>query len=215
MAIVMVILGMLLGGLLSPLSTQREISQRQEAEEQLQEIHDALIGFAIAQSPSRLPCPASPGPGGGGTNGEEDPVGGGTCNTQHGLIPARTLGLNGNFNNDGELLDPWHRTINYSVSSVSGSAWTTSITLSTPTPNFEVCQDTLCAVTLADNLVAIVYSSAKDITGSALQNENSDNDTRFVLAPYSEGAGNEFDDILHWISPNPLSLQLVKAGRLD
>lgn len=211
MAVVMVILGFLLGGLMMPLSTQRDLAKRKEAQQQLKDIHDALIGFALSQSPGRLPCPAD-----NTSNGQENPLGGGTCNSEHGFIPARTLGLNGRFDQTGQLLDPWYRPIRYSISDASNSwDWTTSIALNSTNPTFEVCQDTACATTLADNLVAVIFSQGDDTNASAVQNENIDNDDRFVSTTMSDATGAQFDDILHWVSPNTLSVQLVRAGRLD
>lgn len=210
MAIVMVILGFLLAGLMMPLSSQRDLAKRKQAEQQLQEIHDALIGFAISQSPSRLPCAAIAGNG-----GLEDPVGGSNCGTYQGVVPARTLGLNGNFDAAGDLLDPWNRVILYNVTDVGGGVWTTDIQLNAALPDLEVCSDAACATPLADTAVVTLISQGDDLTNSPAQQENTDGDARFVSTTLSEGAGSEFDDIVLWLSPNAVTLQLVKSGRLD
>lgn len=57
MAIVLVIIGLLLGGLLMPLSAQMEQRRVSETQATLAQIQEALIGFAIANG--RLPCPAT------------------------------------------------------------------------------------------------------------------------------------------------------------
>jgi len=54
LAMVLFIVSLLLGGLLVPLATQIEARQRSDAEEQLERIREALIGFAIING--RFPC---------------------------------------------------------------------------------------------------------------------------------------------------------------
>lgn len=56
MAMVLMIVGLLLGGLLPTISSQIEQQRRNETREQMDEIKDALTGFAIING--RLPCPA-------------------------------------------------------------------------------------------------------------------------------------------------------------
>ena len=56
MAIVLAIVGLLLGGLIPTLSAQMESQRINETRKQLDEIQQALIGFAIING--RLPCPA-------------------------------------------------------------------------------------------------------------------------------------------------------------
>ena len=57
MAIVLAIITLLLGGLLPTLSAQRGSQHISETRKQLEEIQQALVGYAIANG--RLPCPAS------------------------------------------------------------------------------------------------------------------------------------------------------------
>jgi prepilin-type N-terminal cleavage/methylation domain-containing protein len=56
LAIVVAIIGLLLGALLVPLAAQSEMRVRRDADKALAEIREALIGYAIANG--RLPCPA-------------------------------------------------------------------------------------------------------------------------------------------------------------
>ena len=93
MAVVMVILAMILGGILMPLSTQRDINNRNNTDRQLQEIHDALIGFAVVNG--RLPCPATLTSAGVAAPNAATAA----CTQEHGFVPGRTLGLNGSYNN--------------------------------------------------------------------------------------------------------------------
>ena len=57
LAIVLVIVGLVLGGLLLPLAQKVQSRRLNEAEAQLREIKESLFGYAIANG--RLPCPAS------------------------------------------------------------------------------------------------------------------------------------------------------------
>lgn len=56
LAVAMVVLGLLLGGMLMPLAAQNDLRARQETGKALLEFRDALIGFALVHG--RLPCPA-------------------------------------------------------------------------------------------------------------------------------------------------------------
>lgn len=56
LAVVLMIVGLLLGGLLIPLSAQRDVEGIRNTEKALTDIREALIGFAVING--RLPCPA-------------------------------------------------------------------------------------------------------------------------------------------------------------
>ncbi|MCX7173914.1 MAG: prepilin-type cleavage/methylation domain-containing protein [Proteobacteria bacterium] len=56
LAVVLVIVALLLGGLLVPLGTQRDVEFMRATEKSLADIREALIGFAAVNG--RLPCPA-------------------------------------------------------------------------------------------------------------------------------------------------------------
>ncbi len=208
MAIVLVIVGVLLGGLITPLTTQYETSKRIGVDTTLQDIHDALLGFAAANG--RLPCPATA-----ASNGLADPnVATNACTTDHGFVPVRTLGLHGTVDANTLLLDPWLNRIRYSVSDAGGGAYTNSITLGL-VPDFRICADSACGTIIADNVVAVLVSQAENTVASANQAENTDGDVTFVLAAESELAGSEFDDHIHWLAPSTLSYHLVKAGQIN
>ncbi len=61
MAVVLLIIGLLLGGVLAPLSTQIDNDRRKETSNTLKQISDALLGYAVANV--RLPCPDTNGDG--------------------------------------------------------------------------------------------------------------------------------------------------------
>ncbi len=122
LAVVLVIVGLLLGGLLMPLSAQQDLRYRQEVGKALSTIQEALIGFALANG--RLPCPATPtlvsATGGNCPDGGSATVAGCEataesgpslhCVSQNGVLPWATLGL--------PETDPWGNRWTYSVSSL-------------------------------------------------------------------------------------------------
>lgn len=242
LAIVVFVLGLLLGGLMMPLSVQRENARIRDGHEQLEVARLAIEGFALVNG--YLPCPATPGSG-----GYADASGGG-CVVQHGFVPATTLDLNGNRNADNLLLDPWGSPLRYSVSAsdVNGDGrWDfvtagemRAVTLSLLQPEMTVCSAaagataTNCAtanLTLAERTPAVLYSMGKDwasftspdqqanagatITGGASGARYAiASDDVFVRAPRSAIAGGEFDDLVIWLPRNTLYARLVAAGHL-
>lgn len=128
MAVVLAIVALLLGGLMPMLSGQMEIQHIRDTRKQLDEIKDALIGFATTNG--RLPCPASS-----TSNGMEsfctnatDPCGSevlsptpahGRCTSPYnGFVPAATLGITP-VDSHGYMLDGWNNRIHYAVTNVN------------------------------------------------------------------------------------------------
>src|SRR5215470_16101798 len=58
LAVVVLVIALLLGGLTLTLSTQTELRRIEDTQRTLELAKDALIGFAITRG--RLPCPADP-----------------------------------------------------------------------------------------------------------------------------------------------------------
>ena len=114
LAIVLLILGALLAGILIPFTTQVELRRVGETQKTLLEIREALIGFAAANG--RLPCPASA-----GSNGQEsfaaggDTINGNCSNFFDGWVPGALLGI-GPVDGTGFVLDAWNNRIHYAVS---------------------------------------------------------------------------------------------------
>src|SRR5688572_24828120 len=105
MAVVLIVLVLLLGGALVPLSTQVEQRKIAETEKAIEEAKEALIGFALANS--RLPCPDTNTP----PDGISNPTSGGACTggtTYEGTLPWVTLKVAG--------ADAWGRRFRYRVS---------------------------------------------------------------------------------------------------
>lgn len=242
LSIVVLIMGLLLGGLMMPLSVQRENAKYREAVHQLRSISTNIEGFALANG--YLPCPATP-----ASNGYAAPAGGG-CVVQHGFVPATTLDLSGNRNTDNILLDPWGSPIRYSISASDADAdglWDFAtpgelrdVGLSSLGPDLTVCSSasgstaTTCAapnVTLTQAAPLIIYSLGRDWASfsSADQLENVGAtlgggasgrtysvaaDPVFVMHGTSQNNGNEFDDIVFWLAPNRLYGRLADGGFL-
>jgi prepilin-type N-terminal cleavage/methylation domain-containing protein len=227
LAIVLFIVALLLGGMLMPLSAQQEVRARQESERQLEDIREALYGFAAVNG--RLPRPAVS-----ALDGSERAE----CATDadcHGFIPWAALGV--------KRADSWNKLIRYSVTPAFASS-STALSL-TSLPNRTVqTRDTggnlvylagSAACTTASACVpAVVFAQAKGRQGvgpendvfaddSATNTDEDDNDnpatspTTYISRTASDNTatgGGEFDDQLIWISSNTLFNRLISAGRL-
>lgn len=233
MAMVLAIVALLMAGLLPTISSQIEQQQLKETRDQLRDIEQALIGFAIING--RLPCPATT-----ASMGVENPSGGGTCtNSFNGFVPAATLGMS-TRNEDGLALDAWNNPIRYAVTQANSYAYTTSNGMATTgldalAPNLLVCSTATgisgsdCGsadykLTAGDGVPVVIYSIGKNGasggTGTdeaANPNPNSaDNNRTFVShTPTGSSATNgEFDDLVIWISNSTLLNRMVSAGKL-
>ncbi len=224
MAIVLLIITLLMTGLVPTISSQFEQRHRNETSKQLDEIRDALLGFAVANG--RLPCPASA-----TSNGIESPLGGGICtNPWDGFLPAATLGITPTDSN-GYALDGWSSRIRYAVTTSNISAFTKvtngmqAIGMGTLAPDLSVCDSatgitgTTCgtATKLTNNAVAVIYSVGKNsVAAGADEAANLNGDQVFVshVPSPSTAANGEFDDVVTWLSPNILFNRMVAASKL-
>lgn len=226
LAIVLIIVSLLVGGMLVSMSTSRDIAKEKETQKQLASINEALLGFAAAQR--RLPCPASP-----GTTGVEAPLGGGACtNNFNGFLPAITLGITPT-DAHGYAIDPWGNRIRYSVTGANTNAFTTLSGMQASwgvglAPDLRVCNKSAnitnpgaanadCAAVdqMTNTAVAVVFSTgpnggAAPTSADELANWTTSNDRVFVSAAPSVA----FDDLITWLSPNILYNRLISAGRL-
>lgn len=213
-AVVVLIMGFLLGSVLGPLTEQRKNQNINQTEAELEEVHDALVGFAALNG--YLPCPATS-----SSSGIESRVSGpgSNCSTEHGFVPSATLGLNGKFDANRLITDSWGEPLRYSLNNVSSWEYAKRITVNSPPPNFDICESSSCASgdILASQVVAVIFSLGPDRAATATspdQTENLNNNDIFVSHIPIEASGAEFDDIVHWLSPNTLVLHMVKAGQL-
>jgi len=221
MAIVLVIVGLLLGGLLMPLSTQVEQRRISETQKTLDEAKETLIGFAVRTG--YLPCPAIS-----ATNGLEDRTGSScTGGKRQGFLPWATLGVS--------KLDSWNHILRYSVTlAFTDSA--TLFTLSTPRDITIRTRDTggaLISQSAASDITAVIMSHGINgllgttDSGVLIANTSATNidevtnasaaGTSFVTRVINNNTaapGGEFDDIVTWLSPNTLYSRMVSAQRL-
>lgn len=232
LAVVVTIVGLLLGSLTYTLSAQVEQRNRSETDRRLADARELLLGFAIANG--RLPCPSTV-----ASAGDEAPGGGGACTTYYaGFLPAKAIGYQPT-DSGGFAVDAWGNRIRYSVSATTWSAgagrFTTAHTTSawsltqapadlvvcarTPTPATNTACDAGSSVTNTSTVLALVFSTGKNgATGGTGANEaeNLEGDQLFVSrAPDpADATGGAFDDQMVWIPVGLLYGRMVAAGIL-
>jgi prepilin-type N-terminal cleavage/methylation domain-containing protein len=218
-AIVVLILGLLLGGMLVPLSVQRENRERAETEATLEEVKEALYGFALVNG--RLPCPDTD------RDGQENIVDSAPdypCDATEGDLPAADLGVRG--------VDAWSRPFVYRVTAAFADRQ--AGTLDTE-PSCDDIPDSgvsfaLCSAgnievrdapddagnAVATGVPAVVVSRGSNwaVTSSDYEAENDGQDTGFVFKTYSRDPATEFDDLLVWLSPHVLKNRMIEAKLL-
>lgn len=225
LAIVLIIVSLLLGGMMISLSAQYDQRNYNDTQKQMSEIIEALTGYAASHSATDgkpyLPCPD-----GNDDDGKENRAANpGACTSQEGRIPWADLGV-------GQQ-DAWNNRFRYRVAAAySNSA--NGFTLSSVTTNsLQVCPSSACTtqLTSVDPKLApavIIVSHGKNGLGafnnsggqnvaptSPDESANTDNDENFVSRAFSNVAGSEFDDIVSWLSPNILFARMVSAGRFS
>ena len=212
MAFVLVIVTLLLGGLLVPFATQVEQRRITETQKGMEEIKEALIGYAIAKG--RLPCPAKSAIDG----TEQDPP----C-ANIGFLPWGSLGVS--------KLDAWGHLYRYVVTSQFADA-NTLFVLGTPTTLTIQTRNSaggLINLSSSNALPVVIISHGKNgyggtnddgsavvaaMSADEVTNATGSNNfvSRTITAP---GAGlAEFDDLVTWLSPNILFNRMVAAGKL-
>jgi prepilin-type N-terminal cleavage/methylation domain-containing protein len=221
MAVVLVIVGLMLGGLLAPLSAQIEQRRVTDTQKGLEDAREALAGFALRNG--YLPCPAVS-----ASNGLEDRSGPNCSNgKRQGLLPWATLGV--------AKLDSWGRIYRYSVT----PAFSDSVRrfgLRSPrdiTVGTRDAQGNLVAATAIGDIPAVVLSHGKNgagalsdtgipiaagVAGNIDERTNAgETGIAFVTrVPADSGAvaGGPYDDLVTWLSPNVLFNRMVAAGVL-
>lgn len=223
MAIVLVIIGLMVGGLLMPLSTQVENTRRNETEKVLDELKEAVIGFAIVNG--RLPCPDKMAAGGGPgavNDGQQDINGAGVCSVLEGNLPWVDLGT--------AEMDSWGTRYRYRVTSnFADDTPGTGCGVATAGVSFELCSqgnitvlDEAGGANVATQLPAVILSHARNGLNVVSNNEteNTDADATFVSRVYTDNSDvisnpqGVYDDLVVWITPNILFNRMVTAGRL-
>jgi type II secretory pathway pseudopilin PulG len=173
-----VVIAILLGSILVPLTTQVAQRRTTDTQKRLEEVKEALLGFAVANR--RLPCPASAASNGlesfctnaAGACGAElviptNPIPAhGRCSQPYtGFVPAAALGLAATnvaaaklglagADRPGYLIDAWDTPIRYALSTSNTNAFTVpngmrSVGLTALAPDLWVCP-TGTGITAAD-----------------------------------------------------------------
>ena len=243
LAIVLVIVALLVGGMLISVSTSRDIANEKETQKQLMSINEALLGFAAGHG--RLPCPATV-----TSTGRESfcTNAGAACGAElfvvqahgqcteffDGFIPAASLGISPT-DGQGFAIDAWGNRIRYAVS--NNTAGAVNFPFTTPSgiktawgidpsqiqPDLRVCNKAAgiaggnCGAgnDLTTTAVAVVFSTGRN--GGApppSADELANWTTSNDRVFVSMTQSPNFDDIVTWVSPNILYNRLISAGRL-
>lgn len=221
MAIVLVIVGLLLGGMLAPLRAQMEQRRAADTGKALEEARDALAGFAARNG--YLPCPAMS-----ASNGLEDRAGTRCANERRfGFLPWATLGL--------PKLDAWQHLYLYSVTPAFSDSGV-PFRLDTPRDISVASRDAggaLVPASAQNDIPAVMLSlgrngygafsdagvQAADMgQGNVDEEANFHTDGRMFIARGQADnpatAGGAYDDIVVWLSPNILFNRMLAAQRL-
>lgn len=208
LAIVLVIVALLIGGMMVPLSTQRDIQNSRETEHRLGEIKEALLGFAAIYV--RLPCPTTETDPASTKYGLEDA----TCVEIEGYLPWKSLGIRetdawGSVRSS--TTDPFVGYWRYRVD----KNFVTSISITTATGSALVVQDNNgnALTAPAHSPVAIVYSTGPDLVANG-KNEDTQNGPQTDPTYQSSDRSPTFDDQLIWIGRPLLFNRLISAGKL-
>lgn len=221
-AIVLVIVGLMVGGLLTPLTVQLEQRRVAETRRALEEAREALIGYALRFG--YLPCPAVS-----ASNGLEDrEEGQNRCRGEkrQGFLPWAALGL--------PKLDSWGHLYRYSVTPAFSDSQA-RFNLATPRDITIASRDgvgQVVAASAADDVPAVVMSHGKNgygasgelgiaLAGAPARNvdeqvNQSNPRILFSRDANDNGAapGGEFDDQVVWLSPNILFSRMISAQKL-
>ena len=216
---VLFIISLVVGGLLVPLATQMEARQRNDTQAKLEEIREALVGYALING--KLPCPA--------TNidpthddyGVEDA----TCNVAPatGYLPWKTLGVVqydswgvARTTSADPMIGFWRYVVdtNFACPGATPACdGSTQVTMSDgPGDGLEVEDaDGNVLSSTSETPVAIVYSTGAD------QTPNGENGTTEAVTPFIYQGGTVttgFDDITIWLTRPLLLSRMVSAGTL-
>ena len=241
LAIVLVIVGVLLGGFIGTLVSRIENTRKSETIEELEDIKQAMMAYAFVNG--NLPCPDCDIAVAGGclaadlNDGLADfIVVGGSCKEGEtaGNVPWATLGLGRS--------DAWgtryryivqneytNNTVAFTLNGVTGPVGFATIV----EPDFAADATGAVPQTLANNIVAVIMSQGKNGFGGISEDNvarvavpaanldeanNTDNNATFYMRPETSSdstiAGGEFDDIVIWISEYELKAKMVEAGAL-
>lgn len=208
MAVVLIIIGFVIGALLTPLGAQRDLKDYSESKARLEQIRDALYGYAIING--KLPCPTT-------TADPTDSInyghGDAACalTASAGVVPWKDLGV-AEIDSWGvarsQITDPW---VGYWVYRVD-PAFTSIFSLSTvASGNIDVRKSDGTSQTIAaERAVAVICTLGKDRVPNG---QNASFETANPV--YEEDAQSPtFNDMCIWITRPSLFNKMVSAGKL-
>ena len=224
LAIVLVIVTILIGGLAVPLSAQIEARRVAETNRILEEARDAIVGYAMSHKTGGatprpyLPCPDTNG------DGIEEVRVANKCPREYGWLPWVTLGAGHQ--------DAWGNRLRYATNTdVSNDNIGIYSAMRTPLPGpvwNQICSSTTCTSgDIAADVPVVVLShgangwGARNVNGNTLamptgvdEEDNLDSNNHYVSrTPTKPGdPRGEFDDIVTWISFNALINRICPAG---
>lgn len=166
LAIVLVVVALLLGGLLVPLTTQIEQQKIRETQKAMDEIKEAIVGYALshvaADGRPYLPCPdrrTGAATATDNNDGHEDRNAvGGACQVVEGNVPWADLGVSRN--------DAWGNYFTYRVASEYSNS-NAGFSLAAVTTNILVCENDvgaacISAVATANQVPALIVSHGQN-----------------------------------------------------
>ena len=216
MAIVLVIVTILIGGLAMPLSAQIQARRIAETRADMRAIQDALIGYAMRQPAGQpyLPCPDNDG------DGDEDPRGADDeCLRTRGGLPWRTLGA--------DEADAWGSRYTYAVSKpFTNSAGFESV----DDGDLDVHKSSTCSGDGMTDVAVVIVSHGPNARGAqnmgggtplapaSVPADERANLPTSTAAPcidqgfVSQSPSQDFDDLVVWLHPNILRNRLCPNG---
>jgi prepilin-type N-terminal cleavage/methylation domain-containing protein len=212
LAISLLIISLLIGMLVIPLTTQVDNQRISEARAQLGHVREAVLGFAVANG--RLPCPATPATATGTAGAGLENKPGAACGITDGVLPWLSLGV--------PEADPWGRRFTYRVTGnfADDPSGMQATFLITENGNIRVTNGAVDMVTDAPAVIvshgkngfgAYQASTGVQLAGAAGDEaENADADGIFVSRTHAP----DFDDELAWVSGNIVKSRMVAASRL-
>jgi prepilin-type N-terminal cleavage/methylation domain-containing protein len=224
LAIVLVVITILIGGLAMPLSAQIQARRIAETKKLMEEAREAIIGYAMGnleavdhdldpatvdRNRSFLPCPDTDVDG--VVDGTEDRDSDGSCLAYEGWFPSVTLGT--------ATQDAWGNRLRYRVTAKFADA--SPGFFNTDDGDIQICSGSNCATgKVAENVPLVLLSHGPNGRGAlslggvklgdpsgADELENTDTDTEFVsrVPTTADHPNGEFDDLVVWLSNSLLT----------
>jgi len=242
-AMVMFIIVLLLGGLIPTINAQLEQQRTRETLKRMDEIQQALLGFAMVNG--RLPCPAKVSLVTGAANAGVEATTGNSCactaggnpnadwtatactlTTVTGVLPWVTLGL--------KETDAWDHRYTYRVTTHFADQIANTYVWGCGSPEPTQSSFTLCSTgvpnvlsatagtSVAANVPAVFLSHGKNgygaytSQGTKLANGSADEveNSNGDNTFVSHNSTLTFDDLVAWISPGILFNKMITAGKL-